>query len=494
MNPAALESIQALHRAVYVEGELFGVDRPHAVDPLQAPDGPARPNAIAVAGGAFGDEGKGRVVDELCMRSLRAGRAPLVYRWNGGANAGHTVIVNGQRVALHQLPSGALHREAVIVLGKGMVIHPGDLLAEIDRVRAVTGGPMATLIIDENAVLALDTHRALEAALRDWQTGGSGATGRGIAPAYADVVYRHPLRVRDLIAADWRDRLRRHYALYAALVKGLGRDLATVRVPSLRAESILVGPESEFIERHGPAATALDVYAQDSRPVLENVWAADGPTTPIIFEGAQAIGLDTRWGVYPDVTASDPTFDGIAHSTEGMFRSEEIAVRAGAIKATYTSSVGSRRLPTAMDEALAQRIRDDAHEYGSTTRRPRDIVYIDLPCLRFFARISGMTHLILTHLDISYPDAPIRVCTHYTDRRGHVCGYRPDQGFLSAVTPHYLDLPAWDGAALRGAQELAALPREALQYVAFLTRAIGCPPLMATTGPERTALLSWLPG
>jgi adenylosuccinate synthase len=381
----------------------------------------------------------------------------------------------------------------MIVLGKGMVVHPGDLLAEIDRVRALTGGPMATLIVDENAVLALDTHRAMEAALRDWQTGGSGATGRGIAPAYADVVYRHPLRVRDLIASDWRERLRRHYALYAALIKGLGRDLATMRVPSLRAESILVGSEHDFVERHGPSAAALDVYAQDSRPVLENVWAVEGATTPLVFEGAQAIGLDVRWGVYPDVTASDPTFDGIAHSTEGLLRADEIAVRAGAIKATYTSSVGSRRLPTVMDEMLAQRIRDDAHEYGSTTRRPRDIVYIDVPCLRFFARISGMTHLILTHLDISYLDTPIRVCTHYTDRRGHVCGYRPDQDFLNGVTPHYVDLPSWDGAAIRGVQDLASLPRKALQYIAFLTASIGCPPLMATTGPERTALLSWLP-
>ena len=122
-------------------------------------------------------------------------------------------------------------------------------------------------------------------------------------------------------------------------------------------------------------------------------------------EVAQAVGLDPRYGVYPDVTASDPTFYGIIASTEGLVKTGQIAVRLATIKATYTSSVGTRRLPTMMEPELAARIREDAHEYGATTQRPRDIAYLDLPCLRFFADVSGATHLVLTHLDIAYPEA-----------------------------------------------------------------------------------------
>jgi adenylosuccinate synthase len=213
---------------------------------------------------------------------------------------------------------------------------------------------------------------------------------------------------------------------------------------------------------------------------------------PFVFEGAQGIGLDARWGVYPDITASDPTYDGITHSTEGIIRAGEIAVRAGAIKATYTSSVGARRLPTQMPEGEAHRIREDAHEYGATTRRPRDIAYLDLPCLRFFAQVSDMNALVLTHLDIAYPDMPIRVCTHYTDASGEVAPYRPDQRYLDSITPHYLDLPGWDGQAAQGVRSREALPSAALQYIAFLTQALGCTPLMATTGPQREALIDWM--
>jgi adenylosuccinate synthase len=150
-------------------------------------------------------------------------------------------------------------------------------------------------------------------------------------------------------------------------------------------------------------------------------------------------------------------------------------------------------VPTMMGDPLAQRIRDDAHEYGATTGRPRDIAHIDVPCLRFYARVSGMTHLILTHLDICYAETPIRVCTHYTDAHGSETAYRPDQHYLDSVTPHYRDLPAWAGSAIQNAQHIAALPTAALQYIDFLAQALGVTVLFGTTGPARDALISWLP-
>ncbi|GAB4572749.1 MAG: adenylosuccinate synthase [Anaerolineae bacterium] len=486
-----MKDYSGLIKAIYERGELFGVDRPLPINPILDVSVNARPNSIAVEGGAFGDEGKGRVVDEVCAMLVKERGKGVVYRWNGGANAGHTVMVNDRRLALHQLPSGVLFSGATVVLGKGMVIHPGDALAEIQEVLGVVGAVPAALMIDEMAVLALDTHRALESALRQWASGGRGSTGRGISPAYADVLFRHPVRVRDLAAPDWKTRLGKHYDMYAALVSGLGADLASTPVARLNHEPIPVGSKFVFLDRLGAQRSVLLPYIANIYDFLAEQWA--NPDIPFVFEGAQGVGLDPRFGVYPDVTSSDPTFGGILASTEGIVHPEMIAVRMATIKATYTSSVGKRRLPTAMDESLAHRIREDAHEYGATTRRPRDIAHIDVPCLRFFAEVSGATHLVLTHLDIAYPDVPVKVCTHYVTRDGRQVGYRPDQVYLDTVTPHYVELPGWDGEAVQGVTTLEALPEAARQYVAFLSQALGAPPLFGTTGPQRDAIISWLP-
>lgn len=480
------------YNKIYRQGHLFDIDHTLVVDPFEAPANDKRPYSIAVEGGVFGDEGKGKVVDEICKIWREQGRALVVYRWNGGANAGHTVMAEGQRLALHQLPSGVLFDGASIVLGKGMVIHPGDLVAEIDQVTRLAGGLPAELRIDEMAVLALDTHRAFESILKLWETGGHGSTGRGISPAYADVLYRHAVRVRDLAANDWQDRLGKHYDLYEALAEGLGGDIAAQPVVRLEGEPVTVGAKTIFLERLSAQRARLLPHIAGQHAFIQKMWGK--PDIGFVFEGAQAVGLDPRFGVYPDVTSSDPTFGGIVHSTEGVVLPARVAVRAAVIKATYTSSVGARRLPTAMDETLAHRIREDAHEYGATTHRPRDIAYIDLPCLRFFARVSGATHLALTHLDIAYLEVPVKICTHYITSTGETVTYRPDQAYLDTITPQYIELPAWDGKAVENAREIGQLPETARQYIAFLSQALGLIPLFGTTGPQRDAIISWLPG
>jgi adenylosuccinate synthase len=482
---------KALYDEIYNQGRLFGVDRKLAADPLREVPACVRPNSVAFGGGAFGDEGKGRIVDETCQLLVRQRGEVIVYRWNGGANAGHTVVVEGNRLVLHQLPSGVLFENATTILGKGMVIHPGDLIAEIDQVVALAGALPATLYIDAAAVLSLDTHRGLEGVLKRWAAGGRGATGRGISPAYADVLHRHPVRVRDLMASDWEAQLGRHYDLYHAMVGGLDGDLPSAQVVRLEGGPVEVGDKAVFLERLAAGRDKLGRFVKDVHGFILDKWQNTG--VPFVFEGAQGFGLDPRFGVYPDVTASDPTFGGILHSTEGAVQPAQIAVRAATLKATYTSSVGTRRLPTEMDEALAHRIREDAHEYGATTRRPRDIAHIDIPCLHFLSEASGSTHLVLTHLDIAYTDVPVKVCTHYTDASGSAASYRPDQVYLDSVTPHYIELPMWDGKAVEGASAIERLPQEAYQYIAFLSQALGRPPLFGTTGPQRDAVITWLP-
>jgi adenylosuccinate synthase len=441
-----------------------------------------RPHSFGICGGAFGDEGKGRIVDKL-VHELSAEGEVVVYRDNGGANAGHTVeFADGQRIALHQLPSGVFVKGAVVVLGKEMVLHPGDLLAELEQVAAVkveTG--RAEIKIDELVLLSLDTHRAFESVLKDWQSGGKGSTGRGISPAYADVLLRHPMRMRDVIADDV-EKLEAHYDLYAALVKGLGQDLAEVSVPTLTGEPIKVGSRADFVLRVEDQVDKLRHYVTDVRVWLAEKWRDE--KCAFVFEKAQAVGLDYRWGVYPDITASDTTFAGIFSASEGVIDPDQLSVRAGVIKATYMSSVGTRKLPTLMKGELADKIRADAHEYGATTKRPRDIAYVDIPALKFFCAVGRFTSLILTHMDIVYSGVPIKVCTEYR-RDGRLIAYHPDQEFLDTIEPVYEELAPWDVQQLAAAKTAEELPKEAMAFLKFISKHIGAPIMMITTGPRR---------
>lgn len=441
-----------------------------------------RPRTYGICGGAYGDEGKGRIVDKLVHDLSKKGEV-VVYRDNGGANAGHTVeFPNGQRIALHQLPSGVFINGAVVVLGKEMVIHPGDLLEELKSVKAVTvTKDRAAIKIDELAVLSLDTHRAYESVLKDWQSGGKGSTGRGISPAYADVLLRHPLRMRDILGKDVK-KLSAHYDMYSALIKGLGQNLAQVKVPTSTGVPMAVGSRDEFVDRVVGQVRKLKTHVSDIRSWLAEKWS--DKKCAFVFEKAQAVGLDCRWGVYPDVTASDTTFAGIFSATEGVIDPDHIQVKAGVIKATYMSSVGSRKLPTLCTTALADKIREDAHEYGATTKRPRDIAYLDLPALRFFSRVGKLNALILTHMDIVYPKQKVKICVDYRIK-GKSVAYHPDQVFLDQVKPVYKELETWDAQELGKAKNYEQLPKATKTFLKFVSKEIGVPITMITTGPRR---------
>lgn len=442
---------------------------------------PVRANSFAFCGGAYGDEGKGRLVDQYVSDYAKKGPV-VVYRDNGGSNAGHTVAFDNTKVALHQLLSGTFIKGVTTILGKGMVLHPGDLLEEIETVKAATGGTIpAKILIDEMAVVLLDTHRAYEAVLQDFRTGNRGTTGRGISPAYVDVLLRHPIRMRDLKPCN-KMKLSEHYRLYQALCTGLGQELAEKAVPTLSGPTQTVGSEAAFIKRVQAQAAELEQFISGVYELLQTAWA--DKKTAFIFEKGQAVGLDVRWGVYPDFTASETTFSGIFSSTEGIVNPRDIEIRAGVIKATYMSSVGIRKLPSVMDKKLADKIREDAHEYGATTMRPRDVVHFDVPASAFFAKVGDFTHLVGTHMDIVYKDTPIKVCVSYT-KNGKQVPYRPDQAYLSTVKPVYKEFAPWDVAALRKAKTRAELPKEAREYITFLEKELGVPMLAITTGAKR---------
>lgn len=445
----------------------------------------------AFCGGAYGDEGKGRIVDEQVNKYLKLGKHVIVYRDNGGANAGHTLeLPDGRRVALHQLPSGVLYPEVTVILGKSMVLHPGDLAVEINEIKEVAGkNGIAEIKIDEMASLALDTHRAMENVLKKWQEGGKGATGRGISPAYADILLRQTLRARDIANFD-EAKIREHYRLYQAMIAGLGANLSETEVVAYKSDNpILVGTEDKFVERLKKQAEQISPYIADVHNILEQTWPDQN--NAFVFEKAQAIGLDPRFGVYPDVTASDTTFGGILGSTEGLIDPLQIKNRDSVLKVPYVSSVGTRILPTKMEEIFANRIREDAKEYGATTKRPRGIAYLDLPTLRFFTKVGQVNRLVLTHMDIVYPDFPIKVCTRYT-LDGDDCSYRPDQKYLLSVHPIYQELPTWDRLEIQQAKTPSEIPKNARRFLDFISEELNAPVAMITTGPKRDQSINFL--
>lgn len=448
-----------------------------------------RKNSIAIQGGAFGDEGKGRIVDNLCQRFSKKYKKIIVYRWNGGANAGHTVQFGNQRIALHQLPSGVFIKNAVVILGKGMVIHPGDLLTEINQVKKYsTVLNNQNLILDEMATLSLDTHRGFESTLKIWEEGGRGSTGRGISPAYADVLLRHPVRMRDLTSGNWKNIFSKHYDLYAALIKGLGQDMSKIDVASIESPtgSIKIGSKITFLKRINKQRLSILKFISPVFDLLDKSWKDEG--IPFVFEGAQAVGLDARYGVYPDITASDPTFDGILSSTEGIIDPSQIQIRASTIKATYMSSVGQRKLPTVMHPALAELIRREAKEYGAITKRPRDIYHLDLPAIGYFLKVTKTSHLILTHMDISYPNIPLSICYKYLIN-GKPAFYRPCQMHLNKIKPVYKEMRSWDGTVLHNCKKISEFPTDARNFLNYLKNELHIPIFAITTGPDREDIL-----
>lgn len=449
-----------------------------------------RENSIAINGGAWGDEGKGKFTDYFANQFHQQKKEVIVYRVNGGANAGHTLEFEGKRISLHQIPCGAFIDNTTVVLGGGMVIHPDDLITELNQVRKISNDHLkSTVRIDNMAALSLDTHRAYEYVLKKRQSGSSGATGRGISPAYADIVNRCELKVSDLTDSDWKGKLAKHYHFYSDLIIGLGFNLSSIPVPYLNDNNDTrpVGNLTEFLDRLKNAREQLTPLTSDVYNFIKDNW--NNPKTSFIFEMAQGIGLDYRYGVRPDVTGSDTTFNAITASTQGLINYRDIEHRISTLKATYSSSVGSRRLPTLMEPKLATQIREDAKEYGATTKRPRDIAYLDLPALGYYQQVGGGNEIGLTHMDIVYPKTPIKVCTDY-QIDGQSVSYRPFQKWLNQVTPIYQEFPTWDKNRVNLAKTYREIPMEAKIYLHFIESNLRRPISILGNGPSRQQVIT----
>ncbi|MDO5704083.1 MAG: adenylosuccinate synthase [Paracoccus sp. (in: a-proteobacteria)] len=415
---------------------------------------------VVVVGAQWGDEGKGKIVDWLSER------ADVIARFQGGHNAGHTLVIGETVYKLSLLPSGIVRPGKLAVIGNGVVLDPWALFSEIDKL-AGQGVQIGTdnLMIAENTPLILPLHQDLD-RLREEAAGKAkiGTTGRGIGPAYEDKVGRRTIRVADLGDEETLDaRLDRLLAHHDPLRAGLGA--TPIDRAELRAKLLEIAPK-------------LLPYAQ---PVWRIMADARKAGKRILFEGAQGSLLDIDFGTYPYVTSST-TMSGMAASGTGLGPGA-IGFVLGIVKA-YTTRVGEGPFPTELHDADGQRLGERGHEFGTVTGRKRRCGWFDAVLVRQTCAISGVNGIALTKLDVLDGFKTLRICTGYEIDGTHY-DYLPTAAALQAkVTPVYEEMPGWSESTA-GARSWADLPAEAIKYVRRIEELIQCPVALLSTSPER---------
>ena len=419
-------------------------------------------SAVVVVGTQWGDEGKGRVVDGL------AREVDIVARFNGGDNAGHTVVAEGHTLKLHLVPSAVLYPDLTLLVGAGVVINPEVLTSEMDEVAelGVDVGP-SRFKVSAAAHVILPTHRALDGAREVSRGEGAiGTTKRGIGPTYADKAARTGLRAGEMVEPD------QFAARVAERVEAHNRRLERFGMEPLPAES---------------AAVAYRAYAERLAPHLVDGSALIGEALEegktVLCEGAQGLLLDLDHGTYPYVTSSSTIAGG---ATTGLgFGPKEISRVVGVAKA-YTTRVGKGPFTTELLGEIGDRIREAGNEFGTTTGRPRRCGWLDLPILRYAARVNGLDELALTKLDVLSGLDRLKVAVAYTRGDTRVDHFPAEFGVdaLAEWEPVYEELPGWDEdiTAIRRREDL---PEAAQAYVARIEEGTGVPITLIGVGPER---------
>ena len=415
---------------------------------------------VVVVGAQWGDEGKGKIVDWLSER------ADVIARFQGGHNAGHTLVIDGKVFKLSLLPSGIVRGGKLSVIGNGVVLDPWALLSEIEKLRGqgVVVDP-ESLMIAENTALILPVHGELDRA-REGQTGVAkiGTTGRGIGPAYEDKVGRRAVRVADLGDEATLDlRIGRLLSHHNALRAGLG--LEPVDAAALKAQLMEVAPK-------------ILPYAKPVWKVMHDLRRAG---KRILFEGAQGSLLDVDFGTYPYVTSSN-TLAGMAATGTGLGPTAVDFVL-GIVKA-YTTRVGEGPFPTELFDADGARLGERGHEFGTVTGRKRRCGWFDAVLVRQTCATSGVSGIALTKLDVLDGFDRLKICVGY-DLDGQRLDYLPTAANLQArVTPIYEEMEGWSQSTA-GARSWADLPGAAIKYVRRIEELIQCSVAMVSTSPER---------
>ncbi len=414
---------------------------------------------VAVVGGQWGDEGKGKVIDHL------AGDADVVIRAHGGDNAGHTVVNTHGEFALHLVPAGIFNPKAKNIIAPGVALNPASLIAELDALEK-RGIDTSGLLISNHAHMVMPYHLLLD-RVEEIQRGGNaiGTTGRGIGPAYGDKIARIGLRVGDLVDPD---RLRARLTTVVAQKNLWLQALA-------RPERISV--EEVFAEYSG-YAERLRPYLTDVAPVIAEAIDRDAM---ILLEGAQGTLLDIDHGTYPYVTTSSCTVAGLCQGAGIPPRA--ISRSIGVYKA-YTTRVGDGPMPTELLDATGDYIREHAHEFGATTGRARRCGWFDGVASRYSARLNGFDSFALTRLDILDEMETIKVCVSYEMDGARIDHLPSDPSLLRRCTPVYEELPGWR-TSLCSLMDFDELPAEATGFIQRIEELVGLPADLIGVGPAR---------
>ncbi|MEE8059557.1 MAG: adenylosuccinate synthase [Pseudomonadales bacterium] len=415
---------------------------------------------VVILGTQWGDEGKGKIVD------LLTDQADLVARFQGGHNAGHTLVIDGEKTVLHLIPSGILREGVMCLIGNGVVLSPEALLEEIAELEQKGVPVRERLFLSPACPLILPYHVALDQA-RELARGDAkiGTTGRGIGPAYEDKVARRGVRLGDLLhpqrfAAKLKDVMALHNFQLTEYYK----------VDAVNYQQVL-DETLEMAEQLKPMIADVTGMLHDNREQNKN----------ILFEGAQGSLLDIDHGTYPYVTSSNTTAGGTA--TGSGFGPLYLDYVLGITKA-YTTRVGAGPFPTELFDDVGKHLAKKGHEFGATTGRPRRCGWFDAVALRQAVRINSISGLCLTKLDVLDGLETIKVCTAYVDADGAPAPMPVDADDYENVVPVYEELPGWHESTL-GVQTLDQLPAAARAYIKRLEEWVGAPIDIISTGPDR---------
>ena len=422
--------------------------------------------SIAIVGAQWGDEGKGKVVD------LLAERAAAVVRFQGGNNAGHTIVRGEETFKFHLIPSGILYPQTTCVIGNGVVVDPAVLTAEIDGLRE-RGVDVSNLRVSANAHLIMPYHLMLdhagEAKLGKLEIG---TTKRGIGPCYADKASRLGIRVQDLLDEKiLKQKIMAALEPKKLMLRPFERDPA-LDLHTMTEQYLLYGHR---LEQHIADTASLLHRALDDEKL-------------VIFEGAQAALLDIDHGTYPFVTSSNPVA-GAACVGAGV-GPRDITEVWGVAKA-YATRVGAGPFPTELDNEIGEELRQRGGEFGTTTGRPRRCGWTDLVALRYASRINGMTALVITKLDVLSGFDTLKVCTSYqSPDGGELATFPYHQSVLHHAKPVYEDLPGWS-EDVTGCRSEEELPQAARDYLKFIEDFVGVTVKLLGVGPARDQIV-WI--
>ena len=415
----------------------------------------------AIVGAQWGDEGKGKITDFF------AGESDYVVRFHGGNNAGHTVIVNGETYKLHLIPSGIVYGEPISVIGNGVVVDPKALLDEIDYV--IQKGIKPKLMVSDRAHVIMPYHISLDNALSNHQADlAAGSTGRGIAPVYADKMFRNGIRMIDLLEPEvFHEKLEKGYSFSKKLIRDALEEPFDLNLEEIFETYVIYGEKlSSYI-----CDTSVELYK------------AHKLGKSILFEGAQGISLDVDHGVYPYTTSSNTAAGHVSTGTGVSFR--EIKKIIGVVKA-YLSRVGESPLPTELRGDDAHTLREKGSEYGTTTGRPRRVGWLDLVQVRQAVRVNGLTEIALTKLDILNGFKKLPICIEYDINGKRIKEMPASLSQFRHAKPIYNTLPGWEELPNNVWDKgFDALPETLKNYISYIEEQVECPVTIVSVGPQR---------